>query len=67
MASLLIISLIAFALFLFISGYGIMHDYSSLLLKQGRELFRGQGVSYYSELAVTLVITLVIALSIALL
>lgn len=67
MVSLLIISSIAFALFLFISGYGIMHDYSSLLLKQGRELFRGQGVSYYSELSVTLVITLVIAFSIALL
>lgn len=68
MVSILIITLVAFAAFLFLTDYGIMPDFSRLWLRQGREVFSGHhGASYYSELAVTLVVTLVIAVSIALL
>ena len=68
MVSILIITLVAFVAFLFLTGYGIMPDFSRLWLRQGREGFSGHhGANYYSELAVTIVVTLVIAVSIALL
>lgn len=66
--TLLIITLIAFAAFLFLTGFVVMADFSRLWLKHGREVFFGdqKGISYYSELATTLAVTFVIAVSIAL-
>lgn len=68
MVGILIISLIAFVAFLFLTGFVVMADFSREWLKRGREVFFGKqrGISYYSELAVTLAVTFVIAVSVAL-
>ena len=66
MNSILIITLIAFMAFLLLTGYGIMKDYSRLILKHSAKVFAGkQGVNYYSELATTLVVVLFIAIAAA--
>lgn len=67
MVSILIITLIAFIAFLFLTGFGVMRDFSRLWFRHSKEVFLGKGINYYSELAVTLVITFIIAVSIALL
>ena len=68
MISIIIITLIAFAAFLLITGFVVMRDFSrSWIRHSGAVLSRKQGVNYYGELAVTLAVTLIIALAAALL
>ena len=64
MINILIITLIALLAFLLLTGFGIMRDFSRLWLRHSREVFCSkQGIDYYSELAVTLLVTLIIATS----
>lgn len=68
MVSILIITLVAFVTFLVLTGFVIMRDFSRLWIRHGREVFcTNHGISYYSELAVTIVVTFIIATSVALL
>lgn len=63
MISILIITLIALAAFLVLTGCGLMRDFSRLWLRHSEVLCSKQGINYYSELAVTLLVTLIIATS----
>jgi len=64
MINILIITLIALLAFLLLTGFGIMRDFSRLWLRHSRKVFCSkQGIDYYSELAVTLLVTLTIATS----
>ncbi len=68
MESILIITLISFVAFLLLAGFVVMRDFSRLWIKRSREMFRvKQGINYYSEMAVTLVVTLLLAISVSLL
>ena len=66
MVSILIITLIAFVLFLLLTGFFVMRDFSRLWLRHSATVFLSKhGVNYYSELAVTLVVVLALALAAA--
>lgn len=66
MVSIFIITLIAFVLFLLLTGFFVMRDFSRMWLRHSATAFLGkQGVNYYSELAATLVVVFIMAIATA--
>ena len=68
MYGILLISLLAFVVFLVLTGFGTMRDFSRLWIQHSRKVFCGtHPASYYGELAVILLTSLLIAVSASLL